>query len=277
MERLARVAAVTVLLGVVVGLALPTDRLVRALLARVPLPADHAITFQHANLRPWGLVLDDAAYRRADGEPIVETDWVRLRPSWTALWRDRLGRPWHVSAGIFGGTIDARVAAGAGERGVEAMWTDLDVGLLLDALGRRDPLGARASGHATVRLPGDGDPSGAGDLAVRDAWWRPPLDALDEVTLHADTATLGWTLAARRLEVTSADMAGRELDLTARGRIDLARDLGASALDLEVTITPMPGAPRPLRRLLAGLPSRADGTIAVHVTGTLDAPRTEPR
>ena len=277
MRRLARVAAAAVLLGVVIGLALPTDRLVRALLARIPLPADHAITFQHAHLRPWGLVLDDAAYRRTDGEPILETDWVRLRPSWTALWRDRLGRPWHVATGVFGGTIDARVSAGAGEPAVDATWNDLDIGLLLDALGRRDPLGGRASGHATVRLPGDGDPSGAGELAFRDTSWRPPLNGLEAVTLHADTATLRWTLQRRRLEVASAEVAGRELDLTAHGRIDLAGDLGQSALDLEVTISPLPGAPRPLRRLLDTLPRRTDGTVAVRLTGTLDTPRTEPR
>jgi type II secretion system protein N len=274
MGRLARVATVAALLVVLVGLMLPTNRLVHTLLARVPLPPDRLITFRGAQLRPWGLVLDDVAYRRSDGEPLLETDWVRLRPSWTALWHDRLGRPWHVSAGILGGTVDARIDAGRGDRTLDTTWTGIDVGLLLDALERGDPLSGLASGHAAVRLPADGDASGAGALAFRDASWRPPLDALGEVTLHADTAALQWTLGERRLEIVSAEVRGRELDLDAHGRIDVARDLGASALHLDVVVSPLPGAPRPLRRLLDGLPRRADGSVALRVTGTLDAPRT---
>src|SRR5262249_57829780 len=78
-------AAVAVLFTVVLALTFPTDDLVRWVLSRVPVPEGYNVTFQRAHLRPWGLVLDDAAYRRSDGRPVIELDWLRVRPSWTAF------------------------------------------------------------------------------------------------------------------------------------------------------------------------------------------------
>lgn len=273
MTALAALAA----LGVGLGFALPTDRLVRTLVARLPLPADHAVTFREAHLRPWGLVLDDLAYRRPDGTALVETDWVRIRPSWSALWRDRLGRPWHVAAGVFGGSIDARIGVDGAGRTLDASWTDIDVGSLLDALGRDDPLTGHTDGRAAVQLPESGTPGGAGEVTLRAAAWQPPLPTLEDVTLHADTATARWALADRRLVLAALDLAGPEMDATMRGHVDLVPNLGASTLDLEVVITPMPAAPRALRRLLDGLPRDAAGATAFCVTGALDAPRAGPR
>ena len=275
MRRLARVAAVAALLVAVVGLLVPTDRLVRSLLARITFPDGQYVTFRRASLRPWGLLLNGAAYRRSDGEPIVETEWLQVRPSWTALWRDRLGRPWHVSAGIFGGRVAASVDPGPGDRALDATWTDVDIGQLLDVLGREDPIAGRATGQAAVRIPVDGDPSGSGTLAVRDGSWSPPVDELDEVTLHADTAALHWGLGERRLDVTQAEVRGPEVELTAHGRMGVAQNLGESTLDLDVVIEPMPGAPRQLRRLLERLPHQNDGAASVRITGTLDSPRTD--
>ncbi len=270
--------AAAVLFAVVLGLTFPTDQLVRNLLARVPLPDGHALTFQHARLRPWGLTLDDAAYRRPDGNPLVETEWLRLRPSWTSLWRDRLGRPWHVAAGVFGGSVDGELDAGDAGRTVEMTWADVDVARLLAALQRDDPLAGLMTGRAAVRLPRTGSASGDGELTLRTASWQPPIAALEDVPLHADRATLRWSLADGRLELSSADLRGEELDLTAQGQIELADgDLGRSVLDLQVTIAPLPGAPLELRRLLDGLPHRPDGVRDFRLTGTLDAPRVTPR
>jgi type II secretion system protein N len=271
------IIAASVLFAVVLGLTFPTDELVRRVLTRIPLPEGHLLTFQHAHLRPWGLVLDDAAYRRTDGAPVLETDWVRLRPSWTSLWRDRLGRPWDASAGVFGGTVDARIDAVGSGRSLEASWTDIDVARLLAALQRDDPLAGRATGRATLRLPLVDPASGDGELVLRAVSWQPPLEALDDVPLHADTATLRWALADHRVEVSTVDLRGDELDLTAAGAVRLAQQVGDSTLDLHVTIDPQPGAPRELRRLLDGLPRRDDGVHDFRLTGTLDAPRISAR
>ena len=92
-------AGIAVLFAVVLGLTFPTDQLVRWVLGRVSIPDGYSVTFERAHLRPWGLILDGAAYRRGDGQTVLAADWLGLRPSWTALWHDRLGRPWHVGAG----------------------------------------------------------------------------------------------------------------------------------------------------------------------------------
>src|SRR5262249_23197755 len=97
----------------VLGLTFPTHDLGRWGLSPVPRPGGYIVPFQPAHRRPWGLVLDDAAYRHGDGRPVIELEWLRVRPSWTAFWRDRLGRPWHVSAGVFGGTVEGQIATDA--------------------------------------------------------------------------------------------------------------------------------------------------------------------
>jgi type II secretion system protein N len=265
-----------VLFTVVLALTVPTDQLVRRVLTRVPVPDGHLLTFQHARLRPWGLVLDAPAYRRSDGSAVLDMDWLRVRPSWTSLWRDRLGRPWHVAAGVFGGTVDARLDVGDSGRTVDASWTDVDVGRLLAALQRDDPLAGRATGRAALHLPIADAASGQGELTLRAASWQPPLDVLEDVPLHADRTTLRWTLGDRRLDVSSFDLRGEEVDVTAQGQLRLAENLGRSTLDLRVTIAPLPGAPLELRRLLDGLPHRADGVRDFRLTGTLDAPRVSP-
>jgi type II secretion system protein N len=275
MRTLAKAAlAAAVLFVVVLALTFPTDQLVRRGLARIPLPEEgHFLTFQRARLRPWGLVLDGAAYRRGDGSAVLETDWLRVRPSWTSFWRDRLGRPWHVAAGVFGGTVDGRITTGADGQTVDVSWTEVDVGRLLASLQRQDPLRGRATGRLALHLPISDPASGEGELTLRAASWQLPLE---DVPLHADTATLRWTLGDRRVEVSSVDLRGEEIDLTAQGQIRLAQALGGSALDLHVTIAPLPGAPLELRRLLDGLPRRADGAHDFRLTGTLYAPRVSP-
>ena len=277
MRTVARaVFAGAVLFAVVLGLTFPTDQLVRRLLARMPLPEGHSFTFQHAHLRPWGLVLDDAAYRRPDGSAVLDTEWLRLRPSWTSLWQDRFGRPWHVAAGVFGGAVDGRLDAGDSARSIDVTWTDVDVGRLLAALQREDPIAGRATGRATLRLAATGPASGDGELTRRAASWQPPFAVLEDVPLHADSAMLRWTIGDGRLDVSSVDVRGEEVDLTAQGQVRLADDLGHSALDLRMTIAPLPGAPLALRRLLDGLPHRPDGVHDFRLTGTLDAPRVSP-
>lgn len=268
--------AAAVLFGVVLALTFPTDQVVRRVLAGLPLPDGYALTFQRARLRPWGLVLDGAAYRGRDGQPVVEAAWLRVRPSWTSLWRDRLGRPWHVAAGLFDGEVDARLDLQERGRRADLSWSDIDVASLLAAFQREDPLAGRTTGRAAVHLPAGSPASGDGELTLREAMWEPPIEALADVPLHAETAEIAWTLGDRRLAITRGDVAGEELDLTAQGQVRLDESFGASALDVRVTITPLPGAPVELRRLLDGLPRRADGVHDFRIAGTINAPRIAP-
>jgi type II secretion system protein N len=266
------VVAVAVLFTVVLGLTFPTDDLVRWGLSRVSVPEGYTVTFRRARLRPWGLVLDDAAYRHSDGRPVVELDWLRVRPSWTAFWRDRLGRPWHVSARVFGGTAEGGIATDATAQLLDASWSDVDVGDLLRALQREGLLTGRSTGHATLRLPMSDPASGEGELTLRSAAWQPPLEALEDVPIHADQATVRWTLADGRVQLSNVDMRGDEVDVTAQGTLRLAQAIGASSIDVRMTIAPLPGIPLELRRLLDGLPRRPDGVHDFRVTGTIDAP-----
>jgi type II secretion system protein N len=267
------VVGVAVLFTVVLGLTFPTDDLVRWVLSRVPVPEGYIVTFQRAHLRPWGLVLDDAAYRHGDGRPVIELEWLRVRPSWTAFWRDRLGRPWHVSAGVFGGTVEGQIATDATAQLLDASWTDIDVADLLTALQREGTLTGRSTGRATLRLPISDPASGNGDLTLRSAAWQPPLEALEDVPIHADQATVRWALADGRVQLSNAEMRGEEVDVTAQGTLRLAQAIGASSIDVRMTIAPLPGIPVELRRLLDGLPRRSDGVHDFRVTGTIDAPQ----
>jgi type II secretion system protein N len=276
-----RTAIKAVLVGmavfvVVLALTFPTDQLVRRVLALVPVPSGRALTFERARLRPWGLTLDGAAYRRRDGRAVVETEWVRLRPSWTSLRADRLGSPWHVTARVFGGEMDARLDVGPGPQTVDVSWTDVDLGGLLAAVEREEPLAGRTTGRAALNLPRTDPPSGQGELTLRGASWEPPFHALGAVQLHADNATLHWTLGQRRLEVTRFDLRGDEVDMTAEGDLEIAPVIGQSVLDLQVTIAPLSAAPRKLRLLLEGLPRRPDGVCDFRLTGTLDSPHVAP-
>jgi hypothetical protein len=164
-----------------------------------------------------GAGVDDAAYRQSDGRPVVETEWLRLRPSWTSLPGDRLGRPWQVAAGVFGGTVDSRIDADEGAKSVEASWTDIDLRLLLAALKRSDPLTGRATGRVTLRVPSTDAAVGEGELTLRGAAWDPPLDELADV-LPRRYRHPSWNLAEHRLEIASFELHGEEVDMTARGR-----------------------------------------------------------
>jgi type II secretion system protein N len=266
MRRALPVAAATAVFAVVLALSFPTDELARWALARAPLPDGWFITFERAHLRPWGLVLDGATLRRPDGGALYAADWLRLRPSWS-------GPPWRLAAGLLGGTADARLGTDGGVQSIELTWADLDLGQVLAALQRGDRVSGRASGSTGLRVTAGDSASGSGEIVLRDAVWQPSLGALADAPVHADRATLRWDLDGRHLAVAAFELQGREINLAAKGNIQVAAALDASTLDLHVTLTPQPGMPEQMRRLLDGLPHGADGTRDFVLAGTLDAPR----
>ena len=118
--------------------------------------------------------------------------------------------------------------------------------------------------------------SGAGELTLRGAVWQPPLAALEDVPLHAEQRHPALDARRRSRELSSFDMHGRGDGHDGERQVRLRRRSGASTLDLRMTITPLPGSPPELRRLLDGLPQRPDGVHDFLVTGTIDAPAVSP-
>src|SRR5262249_38320317 len=129
LSAMRRLAVLGVIVGVLVLAALysfPTDELVRQAVARLSHPGGPTLVFRRAVLRPWGLRLDEVAWRSPDGTALAAADWVRVRPSpWGLLHLDYLGRPWAVFAGLCQGTIDASVDPQPTSLAVTASWQNL--------------------------------------------------------------------------------------------------------------------------------------------------------
>lgn len=265
------------LFALVLAFVFPTEQLVRRGLAAVPLPPGMSVDFASASLRPWGLQLDGVVLRRFDGSTAFDAPWLRLRPSLLGLFGAKPGFPWTVKAALCDGDVAFDVDDDGATQALDAAWSDLDLGACLQRLGAPAMLAARASGSLLLRQArGEARPSGNGELAMRDVVWETPFERLERALLHADSAVVRWTLAGERLTFQELDVRGPDLELDAGGDVLLARSLGQAQLRLRVELTPMPGMPPELQRLLAGLPRRADGTYAFRLAGTPDVPRLEP-
>jgi type II secretion system protein N len=262
-------------LAILLVLTFPTDGLVRSILAKIPVPAGRALTFEYARLRPWGLTVYGVAYRRLFGSALAEAQWIRLRPSWTSLLSAAHGNPWGVAVRVFDGDLDAHFDAGPGDNRIDVTWTDLDIERLVVALERdRDiVVDGRFTGRVALKVTRADPPSGDGEITVRSGSWKLPFPPLTGVRLHADDGTLQWSLFQRRLEVTNLALHGNEVDMSVQGFIRIAPEVMRSPLSLHVTIAAMDDAPPALLQWLDELPQREDGVADFRLTGTIDAPR----
>jgi type II secretion system protein N len=258
----------------VLAVTFPTDAVVRHALARVTPPAGSALFFGHAALRPWGFNLEQVALRRPDGTALATADWLVLRPSLVGFLHDGTGRPWHAHGRACGGAFEAVVERDGPGDALVLAWRDVDLGgcPVFAVAGER--FVGRADGAATLR---EQSAVGDGTLRIRDGVWDgarrlvPGMDAL-----HADTATVRWTLREATLGLTEIDLAAREIRMTGTGTVLLATPLELSAVDLGLTLAPGPGASGLLRRLLSMLPPSAMENPEARrfaVTGTIVAPR----
>ncbi len=275
MKWLVRFGVVVAVFLVVLAFTFPTTEIVRWALAQVT-PADTTITFTEASVRPWGLRVDGVAVRASDGRRILDAPWLRMRPSVLGFFRNGMGQPWHVGAGLCLGSVEGSLESDANAQVLGATWEDIDLGTCLPMIGSPFAMSGRSTGTIDLRILPAGPESGSGELRLRGAAWAPPLPDLEDVVLHADTALVTWSLAGPTLTLTEVAADGPELTLAASGTVRLdPRNRGASALRLKVTLTPRADAPDLLRDLLDGLPHR-DGTYDFLLTGTIDAPRAEP-
>lgn len=257
----------------------PTEALVRRALDGLALPDGRRLEFAAARLRPWGLVLDDLVLRRADGVEQLRLSWLRVRPAVLGFLTGRRGFPWNVAAGLCEGRVDLRLAADGPLRELSVRAAGLSLAACLPATAATAPPVGRIGGTAELRLPSDPGrtTSGAGTIVLEDGSWAPPIAALERAVLHVDRGTTQWVLADDVLRIETLDVRGPELAVRARGDVRLRRPLHESLLRLQVELTPMPGLPASLRRLVAGLPQPSrDGARALVLSGPLRAPRLEP-
>jgi type II secretion system protein N len=256
-------------------LLFPTNELVRGALTGMT-PAGTKIEFTKATLRPWGLSVEGLSLQPPASPKPIEIPWARVSPSLLGFLTNGAGRPWRVGAGICLGSIEGTLELEGKTQVLDASWKDIDVATCLGLFRAPIRVSGRTTGSVDARMLPAGPESGAGEISLRSAAWAPPLPQLEDVILHADNALVRWALAGPTLTLSEVRASGPELALTAQGtvRID-ARNRGASAMRVHVTLTPGPDMPEELTQLLETVPRRG-GAYDFLLAGTMDAPRIEP-
>lgn len=272
MRWLRRFLVALVVFTIVLALTFPTDTVVRWVLDRVVPPGTQVVTFSRARLRPWGVVFDDLVVRSPEGREVLAATSFRFRPSWLAFLRDPLGRPWHVTASMCLGEIDGSFDLQNNVRTFDVAWEHVDLATCLPMLGHRLPLSGRATGTTRLVLPATSPAEGEGTLDMTHVTFEPPLPQFEDLPLRADRAGLRWSLENQRLVVADIGAEGPDVVLTSQGEMRLAQSFDQSTVRFRVTVTPQPGAPPRLLRLLENLPRGADGTRDFLVVGTVNEP-----
>lgn len=272
---LGAVAVALVVFAVVGALTFPTDTLVRAALARIPLPDRMTLTFAGAHLRWNGLRLDDVHVLHGDGRAALDAVSVRLRPSLLGLWRDRTGRPWTIAAETCQGEIEVTIGETPRATPVAMRFEHVELGSCLPYLFRQIDAYGRVDGTFSIDV-GTTDPrTGKGALAIRGAAWTPG-GPLEDTRLRADAGSVEWTLGENRLEVTKLDATGDDFQAKGGGIVRLVTPIDDSVLDLRVAITPGKTMPPLLRRYfdaIAGAAPDLHGTRTFRIQGQLRDPR----
>jgi len=273
LRRLALVAGTLVAVFVaVLAVTFPTEQLLRALLARVTAPGSPTVSFERARLRPWGLRVDMLAAHAPDGTVLADAEWATVRPSLLGLLRDRTGRPWRAAAGTCGGRLDAVVDREAGTTIASLTWNAIDLARCRPVALLGETVAGVIGGTAVVRrAPG----ASAGEIALQGGMWKGAGRFVPAVeTLHADPASIRWTLQGGRLELTAIAIDGPEVRATGGGTVRLASVPRDSTLALSLVVAPGPQASPSLRDLMARLPPTGEGeTRRLEIEGTIGAPR----
>jgi type II secretion system protein N len=269
---LKRFLVALVVFSAVLALTFPTDTVIRWVLDRIVPPGTQVITFSSARLRPWGIIFNDLLVRSPEGRDVLAATYFRFRPSWLAFIRDPLGRPWHISAEMCLGEIDGSFDLQNNVRRFDVEWENVDLATCLPMLGHKLPLSGRTTGTAELTLPATSPAQGEGEVSLKHVMFQPPLPQFEDLPLRADTAGLRWTLKEQRLVLADVAVDGPDLQLTAQGDLRVAQSFEQSPVRFRVTLTPQPGAPPDLLRILDGLPRGANGTRDFLIVGTVNVP-----
>jgi len=273
MRRLLILLGVVAVFVAAVAFTLPVDTLVRRGLAAVHQPGQPELVFERAALRPAGLVLENAELRDPQGKQIAATTWLAVRPSLVGLIRGARGFPWTFRVTICGTTADITADTAAGGIAADLRWQDADLGVCKGIPVGKGSLLGRADTTARLIL-GNALPSGDGQVELRDALFKagPPASGL---VVRASTATVRWTLADGRLELTAISLRGPDTEGDGHGEVRLGTPFPASELDLDLDLTPGKSAAPLLRALLDLLPPPVGNPSHRHlvVTGTVERPQ----
>lgn len=276
MRRLGIVALALAVFAVVGMLTFPTEALLRRALARIPLPSGLQLAFDTAVLRPNGLRLDGVHLTTPSGTGLFDAEWLRLRPSLLGLWRDRTGRPWSIAAATCQGTIDLAIGAERAATPIVVTLENVELAVCVPYVFRQWEGYGRVAGTIGMRLVGPQDVDASdGALELRGAGWRPG-GPLEGALLRADSGTLRWQLADRRLVITTLETASADFKTSGHGSVRFVAPIDDSVLDLDLVVTAGPTMPPILRRYfegLPGLPPDALGSRRFRVRGQLRDPR----
>jgi type II secretion system protein N len=276
MSRRAKTAlGLAVTFVAIVALTFPTDALVRALLARVPLPDQMQLAFDHGALGVRGLRLDQVHLTRRDGSAAFDADWLSLWPSLLGLWRDQTGRPWRVGAKTCQGTIELELGAEGPTTPVTVTLANVEMGVCSAYIAPRVQVYGHASGVVHARLAERDPATGDATIELRGAGWRPGGPFGDD-PIRADVATIHGQLADRRLTIDTFETSSDDFHVRGHGDVRFVTPVDDSVLDLRFAMTPGRTMPLFLRRLFDGIegaPPDATGTRVFRVQGQLRAPR----
>lgn len=276
MRRFLTVTAVVVAtFAVVIALTFPTDAIVRALLARVPLPSGVQVTFASARLRPSGLRLEDVHVLRTDGRSVFDAVWLQLRPSIVGLLRGSYGRPGRVAVATCQGTITVDVGLDQATTVVAVELENVELAACVPYLYPELDVVGRVSGTVNVRYPPRDPVSGDAALDVR-SFVLKPGGSLEDVVVRADAGRLQARGADGRIELVKLEASSDDFQASGNGAVRLVMPRGDSPIDVRLTVTPGRTAPEMFRRWLAavpGPPPDPSGTRRLRVQGSIGNPR----
>jgi type II secretion system protein N len=255
--RIALPVAGVLLFGLFLVWLFPLESAVRHALARATPAGGATVVFRHATLRPDGIHLEDVSVQATTGA-VVRVGDVRVRPSAWGLLRDGTGLPWHLEAALCDGRLLARVLA---ERGATAIgltialtitltWEDADLAACPPLPIAAGAMAGRARAAARLRLTPAAWLEGDGRVEVDAGQWQGTglLTALG--TLHAESASVRWTLRDGRLALDALDLRGPEMSARGSGVVDLVDPLPDSGVQVTLALATAPDAPPPVRLLL---------------------------
>jgi type II secretion system protein N len=271
------------LFGIFLVATLPHQLVVRRMLDRA-VTAPFAVEVGAVRLG-WTLAytFDELRLLPVGGDPnvpLLAASNVRVAPSFLGLLR---GRPYPlgVHAHLYDGTLAATVDLRPADFEVSAVLGDVDVaryaGLRLFMEG---VLRGRLGG--TVELRGDARKPAAmnGHIELRAAGLALEGGSIRGIAvpaLHFSELRIAGTVRNGRLELSDLAAAGQEVNLSSEGTVFLQQPLGASLVNMALTLQPAADVPPELRLALSLLPGEvgADGARKFRLVGSLAQPRVQ--
>lgn len=257
---------------------LPHEEIARRLIKSATRGSAVGLEFRELSFRPLlGYTIRDL-HLMADRNsgPTIRIDSLDAAPVLTSLLLPTAPNAVDLEAQLWGGSLEARLAGDDSRLLLALEGEGLE---LAQATRGLFPGGGSVQGTARIALDIEGEPRGdefAGGLSldVTAVGLRDLLAAGFKVpNLTFETVQLRAKLDGRRLEISEFSAQGRELSLRATGRIQLARRLESSTLDIRFELQIREDAPAGLRSLPLLLPKRTQGDAFYKLKGTLRRPK----